>query len=275
MLIRTFVFLCRFAPIKRLMWRWWYQFLAKHRWQHGWTFMNYGFVPTPPAAAPVLEPEDEPNRHFIQLYHGVAGAADLRGRKVLEVGSGRGGGAAYLKKYLGPASVTGTDISPNAVELCRRTHRVDGLTFMRGDAEALPFEEASFDAVVNVESSHCYGSMERFLAEVRRVLKPGGQFLYADLRDAPVVETWTRQLEQSGMTVLRDVDITENVLAALEAEDARKRELIARLIPTFLQPAFTDFAGLRGSQVYEAFRTRAMVYRMFTLQRPASIASRT
>ncbi len=268
MLIKAFVFLCRFAPIKRLMWRRWYQILAKHRWEAGWTFMNYGFAPT--AAALALHPDDEPNRHFIQLYHFVAGAINLRGLRVLEVGSGRGGGAAFMKKYLGPARVTGTDISPNAVELCRRTHCVDGLDFKRGDAESLPFEAGTFDAVVNVESSHCYGSMPAFLAEVRRVLRPGGHFLYADMRDGEAVPEWRRQLERSGMSILREVDITPNVVSALDAEDERKRGLIAKTIPGFMQPAFVDFAGLRGSQVYEAFRTRRMVYFAYTLRSPAA-----
>ena len=57
-----------------------------------------------------------------------------------------------------------------------------GLAFEVGDAERMPFPDASFDAVVNVESSHCYPSMPAFLSEVRRVLRPGGHFLYADLR---------------------------------------------------------------------------------------------
>jgi ubiquinone/menaquinone biosynthesis C-methylase UbiE len=45
---------------------------------------------------------------------------------------------------------------------------------VHGDAENLPFPQVSFDAVINVESAHCYGSIERFLAEVHRVLRPGG-----------------------------------------------------------------------------------------------------
>ena len=46
------------------------------------------------------------------------------------------------------------------------------------------------DVVLNVESSHCYGSMPRFLAEVRRVLEPRGYFLHADFRARSALETW-------------------------------------------------------------------------------------
>ena len=52
-----------------------------------------------------------------------------------------------------------------------------------GDAESLPFGDEMFDAVVNVESSHCYGSTPAFLAQVKRVLRCGGHFLFADLLD--------------------------------------------------------------------------------------------
>ena len=56
--------------------------------------------------------------YYMQLYDHVAGAVDLRDLKVLEVGSGRGGGADYIKRYLKPESMVGLDISENAVSFC-------------------------------------------------------------------------------------------------------------------------------------------------------------
>lgn len=53
---------------------------------------------------------------------------------------------------------------------------------MFGDAEKLPLADASFDAVLNVESSHCYGNVETFFREAARVLRPDGRFLFADFR---------------------------------------------------------------------------------------------
>ena len=111
-----------------------------------------------------LEENDEPDRYFIQLYHHVASAVDLEDKEVLEVGSGRGGGSSYIKRYLKPRRMVGIDFSANAVAFCNDAYSVDGLSYQTGDAEHLPFEDESFDAVVNVESSHCYGSMEAFLA---------------------------------------------------------------------------------------------------------------
>ena len=94
---------------------------------------------------------------------------------------GRGGGASYLSRYLGPRSVTGIDISPRAIAFCRRVHDNPGLRFRVGDAERIPARDNSVDAVVNVEASFCYASLDRFLAEVTRVLRPGGRLHIADI----------------------------------------------------------------------------------------------
>lgn len=48
---------------------------------------------------------------------------------------------------------------------------------MQGDAESLPFPEQPFDAVINIDSAYHYPHHPRFLAEVARVLRPGGHFL--------------------------------------------------------------------------------------------------
>ena len=53
---------------------------------------------------------------------------------------------------------------------------------MHGDADNLPFADQSFDAVINIEASHCYPRLSHFLADVARVLRPGGHFLYVDAR---------------------------------------------------------------------------------------------
>jgi ubiquinone/menaquinone biosynthesis C-methylase UbiE len=75
----------------------------------------------------------------------------------------------------------------------------------------MPFPASSFDAVVNIESSHCYESMDTFLSEVCRVLRPGGRFFFADLRSVDGVNTLREQFNACGLTVEKQTDITTNV----------------------------------------------------------------
>jgi SAM-dependent methyltransferase len=192
---------------------------------------------------------------------------DLSERDVLEVGSGRGGGASFIARYLHPAKMVGVDLSANAVDFSRITHPVKGLEFKQGDAELLPFESGSFDAIVNVESSHCYPSPEKFFSEIHRVLRKGGYFLYADFREAAGLDAWRRGLEQSGLRILREQDITAQVLTALDDDNERKLALIQNLVPRPLQRSFRDFAAVQGSPIYEAFRIRRLVYLSFVLEK--------
>src|ERR1044071_1738159 len=155
---------------KRALWRTWYQFLSRRFRRAEWTFMNYGYAPLSGENMDIgISPNEEADRYYAQLYHHAASGVDLCGKDVLEVGSGRGGGCSYVSRHLRPNTMTGVDFAHSAIAFCRKTHPVEGLTFVQGDGEALPFENASFDAVLNVESSHCYGSMDRFAAEVFRV----------------------------------------------------------------------------------------------------------
>ena len=232
---------------RRLAWRLCYELLAARVRRPEWGFMNYGYAP-PPGAHPLeLEPGDEPDRLCIQLYEHVV-AGDLRGLDVLEVGCGRGGGASYLSRYRRPGSLVGLDFSARAVALCARHRSAPGLSFVHGDALAMPFPDGSFDAVVNVESSHCYSSVPAFLSEVRRVLRPGGSLYFADLRPADRVEQLRRELAESGLRLHREVDVSTQVLAAMRADNARKLELIDAWIPRPFHPAIRPFAGIEGTQ---------------------------
>jgi len=73
----------------------------------------------------------------MQLYEAVVAGVDLSGKDVLEVGSGRGGGASFVTRYLSPATMHGIDFSRRAVELSHQRHSSDGLNFHHGNAESL------------------------------------------------------------------------------------------------------------------------------------------
>ncbi len=157
--------------------------------------------------------------------------------------------ASYVKRFLGARYVLGVDIAHAAVVLCRRVHRVPGLEFRRGDAEALPLEDASFDAVVNVESAHCYPAISRFLNEVRRVLRPGGVLLYADLHHAETAREFEEAARACGFELMERADISKGVAAALEVDSNRRKRWSEENAPRFVQRSVQAFVGVAGTQV--------------------------
>jgi ubiquinone/menaquinone biosynthesis C-methylase UbiE len=251
-------------PLERV----WYEHISTLDRDANMIFMNYGWADVHVDAAPLpLQPEDEPNRYCIQLYHRVASAIDLTDLDVLEVGSGRGGGASYVKRYLAPNTLTGVDVTANAIGFCRQHHVVPGLTFVRGDAQALEFGDDSFDAVINVESSHCYASMDRFLAEVVRVLRPAGHLLYADHRRISDVAGLRRQFHDAGLVVVAEERLDAGVLRALELDNTRKQALIRTHVPWMLRPLFSQFAAMEGTRsVYATLLSGERTYLRFVLR---------
>lgn len=241
--------------IKRALWKIMYQAMAGRFQLDEWTFMNYGYADIDEGKLSLpLDTADETDRYGIQLYHAVAGAVDHRGCDVLEIGSGRGGGTSYIARYLGPKTVTGVDFSEKAVRLSQKRHgAVTGLSFKQGDAENLPFPEASFDAVVNVESSHCYGSMDKFLSEVARVLRPGGRFCWTDMLQPHEVQTNRDQFQRAGLTIVEEENITPNVILALDRAYAKRRAMIHGHVPRMFRGYMEDFAGAPGTRVYDSF----------------------
>ncbi|MCJ7626561.1 MAG: class I SAM-dependent methyltransferase [Anaerolineaceae bacterium] len=245
-----------------------YQFLARSYQRKDWKFMNYGYAPLANQNRIIyLDKADEDNHFCIQLYDHAAGAVDLRDYKVLEVGSGRGGGADYIKRYLKPEIMIGVDISENAVRFCNENYHVKGLSFEAGNAESLPFSDNSFDVVMNVESSHCYSSMDAFLGQAKRVLREGGYFLLADFRRKEALEGLRESLNKSGLTLIKETDITLNIIEALKLDNERKTSLIKKSIHKPLVGLFLQFAGTNGSLIYERFVSGETIYLSYVLQK--------
>ena len=132
------------------------------------------------------------------------------GAQVLELGSGGGGMLALLHERYRPARLVGTDFDPAQVEAARAflTRRWGALPqtleLREADALALPFPDASFDLVFammmlhHVEDHHAHvGPFVRrpqALAEVRRVLRPGGRFVYSEMFQREAVLAALRDL---------------------------------------------------------------------------------
>jgi ubiquinone/menaquinone biosynthesis C-methylase UbiE len=229
-----------------------------------WTFMNLGYAPLSDA-----DRDGGPERYCMSLYRHVAGAIDLSGARVLEVGCGRGGGSAFVMSQLCPTSVVGLDFAPRNVSLCQRLHKLPGLSFVVGDAEALPFPDGAFDVVLNVESSCLYASMDAFLACVRRVLHPGGHFLFADIRHTEDMVALDAALVAAGFTMQKRTDITGNVARALQEDSDRRVSEITRRASRPFHYWAKEIAGAEGSTVLRDLLEGSQRYISCVMAKPA------
>jgi fatty-acid O-methyltransferase len=236
--------------------RFWYPLTTRYLSGDDAVFINWGYEEDPPMGLP-LEATDEPHRYAIQLYHRTATQVDLAGKRVLEVSCGHGGGASYLMRTLAPASYTGLDLNRAGIDFCRQKHKLPGLDFVCGNAEDLPFADESFDVLINIEASHCYPHFDRFLNEVRRVLRPGGHFLYADVRARNFIATWEQELAAAPLRLVTEKVINEEVALGLEKNLPQLREL-SRRVPAFL------VNGLYGA-ARRGLQNRGDSYRMYHL----------
>ena len=241
-----------------------------------WTTMNYGYAILPgeaPLAA--AAPADAAERNGLQLYARIAGSgrrgAALDGLDVLEVGSGRGGGAAFVAAAMGPRVMTGLDVAGASATLAATRHGgLPNLAFTEGDAEGLALADASLDVVLNIESAHCYASVPRFLAEAARVLRPGGELLFAGFasRRGRAYERLVGALEACPLTLDRLDDITPNVVASLRVDEVRKRELIGHAISAPLRSFAAGAYAMEGTAMRRALEAGETAYVAAVLSKP-------
>jgi SAM-dependent methyltransferase len=179
---------------------------------------------------------------------GIASLALRPGSTVLDVACGSGGPDLYLARTTG-ARVVGIDVNAHAIETANERARRAGLAalarFEQADAaRPLPFEDATFDAVVCIDAINHLADRSAVLREWHRVLRPGGSILFTD----PIVVTGLlaseeialrasfgffvfavrdedeRLIRAAGFDLVRYEDSTENVVrVARRWRDARAR----------------------------------------------------
>jgi SAM-dependent methyltransferase len=139
-----------------------------------------------------------------QSFAGVANPFSLGslqpGERVLDLGSGAGTDSLVAAQMVGPdGSVTGIDMTPEMLERARSAARemgVANVTFVEGEAERLPFEDASFDVVISNGVVDLIPDKDAVFAELHRVLEPGGRIQLADVTiQRPVSEEGRRNID--------------------------------------------------------------------------------
>ena len=217
------------------------------------TTNNYGFAP-----AEGDHPQRFQHQMYLQLLHRLREAREVKtGLKLLEVSCGRGGGLNALLSKAPEIDATGLDVAHSAVDFCRRTYgENERLRFVQGSALDLPFPDATFDAVLNVEASNDYPDRARFFREVARVLKPDGILLYADTMKQGRREGMEQDLVSAGFEA-EFRDITSNVAEACRLDSPRRREVIRRHAPVvgrlLLKRQLHNYAAIEGSSKFVAF----------------------
>lgn len=232
-------------------------------------FLNYGYESLNPESKRFeLEEDDETERYCIQLYNHTVGSVNLKGKDILEVGCGRGGGASFLTRYYKPNSFIGLDLSKKLIRFCIKNCCLPGLSFVYGNAEDLPFDDNSFDAIVNIESSRDYCNVDIFLNEAYRVLRSKGFLLLSDLRTIEGRDLLIKQIKESGFEIVEEEDITENTLKALDLDYERRYNLaVGNRSSRFLERVAVEWSGLRGSERYELFVEGSLVYLRYKLKK--------
>jgi MPBQ/MSBQ methyltransferase len=103
-----------------------------------------------------------------------AARLDAPGLEVLDAGAGTGFTTEGIVERVDPARVTMLDQSPHQLARARRKPALTACRKLLGDAERLPFDDASFDRYVSAGSIEYWPDPQRGIAEARRVLREGG-----------------------------------------------------------------------------------------------------
>jgi arsenite methyltransferase len=140
----------------------------------------------------------------VESFAGVANPFSLGplapGERVLDVGSGAGTDSLVAAQMVAPTgSVTGIDMTPEMLAKAREAAREMGqanVEFFEGEAEELPFGDATFDVVISNGVIDLIPDKEAVFAEILRVLEPGGRVQIADVTiQNPVSEAGRRNID--------------------------------------------------------------------------------
>ena len=113
---------------------------------------------------------------------------------LLDAGCGTAPMLSLLVEEYPDAHFTGLDLTPEMIKQAK-SKGLRNAQFVVGDCEAMPFEDASFDVVINSQSFHHYPNPQAFFDEAARVLKPGGMLVLRDNTGSKAVMWFVNHVE--------------------------------------------------------------------------------
>lgn len=195
-------------------------------------------------------------------YSGLIPLDELAGKDVLEIGCGSGVHAKLLAEA--GARLTAVDLTPTAVEMTRRRLELHGLegTTLEADAESLPFPDRSFDFVWSWGVIHHSADTDRVIAEIARVLRPGGRLAFMVYHRSSIT-FWInyvlfRGVLQGGLLHERPNELAHRWSDGVIARHYTRRSLTRALAPHFEQIR-TEVMGQIGEAVPLPARLRRHV----------------
>jgi len=180
---------------------------------------------------------------------------------VLDAGCGVGGSAIYLAKMT-KCTVTGITLSQRQVNTATRFAEKNGVqnrvNFQCMDYTSTDFPNDHFDVVYAIESMQTAADKNLFLREMRRVLKPGGRLLIADVFKAGSWEIETTPVMQNMLYGWAISDILSLAAFAELAEKhtfalSRQRNVTAEIAPSIRRILWASLAGMVGTKWYNLF----------------------
>ncbi len=233
-------------------------------------FMNHGFW-QPELVAEAADPGAYAHHLSEALVRKVLGDLPCAGDRVLDVGCGRGGACALLARESEAEAIVGLDRCAEGINTCRANVRNDRVTFVVGDAQSLPFEDGSFDRVLNIESAHGYPDRLGFFREVYRVLRTHGSFNYTDGIPPDTLDQQLADLKAAGLTVEAVEDITAGVLEALERSSADRQALSDSMVAAGMvdEPFTRRLCKALTESIPQTYREGTLKYIVWRCHKPA------
>ncbi|CDW84341.1 UNKNOWN [Stylonychia lemnae] len=181
---------------------------------------------------------------------GIKNLEGLSGRKILDLGSGRGGGLAFLTKYYEPEEAFGVDFSQYNTKFSLKKHQnLDNLFFHQGDAEKLHklkfLKNEQFDITLCIESFHCFANPLAVLKQVNRLLdRENGSFVIADIFEKKDIER-TETLFKEFFEIEKKEVITINVKHSINLDKPRAERLLQMISENkYVRKIMANFLGL-------------------------------